>query len=125
MEILKWILTLVCLLQPVLGDNILFYAAFTAKSSCITLIPFVDELVSRGHNVTVLTPWKSLKFDKRATHLTIENTFGALQEESSRKLLAVSAKASVTFADPRAMTEMSFKANSEAIKKVKHFMESK
>ncbi len=59
--------------EPALSGRIFFYVPFAAKSSTITFVPIVNSLVERGHEVTILTGWKSLEFDSRVKHLSISS----------------------------------------------------
>ncbi len=80
-------LSLILLVAPAaLGSRILFYIPFAAKSSCITMVSITAELVNRGHDVTVVTVWDNLKFDKRVKHIVGKSNFDTQQKQWSNML---------------------------------------
>lgn len=122
-----WLKLLVCSILACnicLAGNVLFYIPFAAKSSTLTIPPIANELVERGHNVAIVTPWNNLNFDERVNQIIIENTFDSTIHNN---ILDSSTSITVLWEGIQNLVGDSFRAAELAIShpKLNHLMNSK
>ena len=69
------------------GANVLFYVPFAAKSVVLTVAPVFDQLAARGHSVTVISSWDSVKYSNNVQSVTVPSGLGSLNKELSDSAL--------------------------------------
>ncbi len=108
------------------GGRILFYIPYAAKSSCTTMVPIATELVNRGHNVTLVTEWDSLKMDKRIQHIAISSkSSDQAGKELSNHFLSGHIGSKLAFMGAwYRMVQAALHTNSEAVRVLKPLVES-
>ncbi len=113
------------------GDRILIYIPYAGKSSCITLLPIARELVNRGHHVTLVSEFDTLKVDNRVQHIVIPSKnadesgiklTGEFLKERDSKQPAV---ASVSFDHVHQTIQRTVDSNTKAFARLKPLVESK
>ncbi len=87
------------------------------------MISIANELVKNGHKVTLVTPWKSLKPDPSVNHIVVESDFPKHNEERSRT--ALGSVRNLGPLDLLKLINISVMTNSNAIKQLKHLVDSK
>ncbi len=99
------------------NSHILLYIPFAAKSSCITLVVMANELVKRGHEVTLVTSWESLKPDKNVNHIVLTSRIKEHMDKRSKA--AFGTGASLGPMDMIKVADNAVATNSDALKKLK------
>ncbi len=105
------------------NGHILLYIPFAAKSSCITLVIMANELVKKGHRVTLVTAWGSLKPDDKVNHIALPSVFEAHNDRMSKAAFGTGANMSPS--DMFHLVDMAVKTNAEAMEKLIHLVECK
>jgi hypothetical protein len=71
------------------GGKVLFYMPFISESVKITFMPVAKELASRGHSVTIVTPFPDKKIDSSSIQqISFDSQFmvDSIREMSKSKL---------------------------------------
>ncbi len=75
---------LVILTKIVNAGNVLFYIPYGPLSSCITMVPIANELVTKGHSVTMVTGFDNLSAGHGVAHIVINSTFEKYHQKMCR-----------------------------------------
>ena len=72
--------------------NILFWMPLCSKSMKITFMPLAEELVNRGHEVSVVMPYPTKKPNPKITEIIVDGTsWDELQQRMSNEKLQTGA----------------------------------
>ena len=73
---LKWLLVML-LCNGCYGARVLVLTVLGSKSHKIGLTPIMEELVQRGHTVTIVTPYQSKELTPGITEIVLKTSFGS------------------------------------------------
>ena len=84
MNLLTVLVVVVAMTSTVYGGKVLLWCPAASTSMKITYMPVMEELASRGHEVTLVTPFPSMKKIDRIKDIVAVSDFDAFMNEFAR-----------------------------------------